>query len=644
VDEIPIGGRLQRFASAWATLDDAFAYSVVMYGLRIEFDTQPRQARVAEYPLDEAEEPFVAQGIGGLLSKRAVRCLPFTQLEPAQGTFVSPIFCVPKRDGGKRPCLDLRALNVDVTKRHFKMESLATAYRLIQQGDWMVKLDIKDAYLHVPLAKEHRSFFRFNFRGRTYEFRSLMFGLSSAPRIFTRLAKAFIRRLRAEGIRLVAYLDDILLLAATAALALQHARRTVELLTSLGWVINWDKSELVPAQQRTFLGVMIDSRTMSATLPEDKLVRLRAQVVEMFDANRAGTLTLRTAARVLGSMTASAAGISLARLHQRPLLNAVRPLIQAGTRWDAPISLSDQTIETCAWWLAEFRHWNGVGIIPRDPTCRLTTDASTVAQGATIEFGDLKLRTQFEIPPGQQHRSSNWRELMAIRLALERYGSLLIGQVLEIRSDNWTSLRCIANQGSRVEALNEIGAAIWRQAAGLGLHLTTTFIPGVENTEADRLSRWIVIDPAGYQLHPSIFTELHRRWGPLSVDLFASEINHLLPRFYSWLPAPSALAMDCFRHPWEPAAYAHPPPALILRVLEKVLRQHVQQLVLIAPTWTGAPWWPLLRSMATEPPIALETLHPDVLLPCGGSLPPEPFRGWRLQAWRVSAPPGPHSA
>jgi hypothetical protein len=213
--------------------------------------------------------------------------------------------------------------------------------------------------------------------------------------------------------------------------------------------------------------------------------------------------------------------------------------------------------------------------------------------------------------------------------------------VLEVRSDNWTSLRCIANQGSRVESLNEIGAAIWRQAAGLGIHLVTAFIPGVENTEADRLSRWTVKDPAGYQLHPSIFTELHRRWGPLSVDLFASEINHLLPRFYSWLPAPSALAMDCFRHPWEPAAYAHPPPALILRVLEKVRRQHVQRLVLIAPTWTGAPWWPLLRSMAMEPPIALETLHPEVLLPCGGSRPPEAFPRWRLQAWRVSAPPGP---
>ena len=253
----------------------------------------------------------------------------------------------------------------------------------------------------------------------------------------------------------------------------------------------------------------------------------------------------------------------------------------------------------------------------------------------------MKLRTQFEIPPGQQHRSSNWRELTAIQLALERYGSLLAGQVLEIRSDNWTSLRCIANQGSRVASLNEIGAAIWRQAAGLGIHLTTAFIPGVENTEADRLSRWMVIDPAGYQLHPNIFTELHQRWGPLSVDLFASEINHLLPRFYSWLPAPSALAMDCFRHLWEPAAYAHPPPALILRVLEKVLWQHVQQLVLIAPTWMGAPWWPLLQSMATEPPITLETLHPDVLLPCGASLPPEPFRRWRLQAWRVSAPPGP---
>jgi hypothetical protein len=555
------------------------------------------------------------------------------QTRPAQGTFLSPLFCVPKRPVGKRPCLDLRGLNVSVLKRHFKLESLSTAFRLLQQGDFMVKIDIKDAYL-----------LRFNIREETFEFLSLCFGLSSAPWIFTRLTKPMVKQLRLEGIRLVIYLDDLLVMASSPELLRQHLRRVLQLLISLGWVINWAKSELEPSQRRTFLGASLDSQTMTVSLPPEKISRLREQVTEMFDLHHTGQLTLRRAARILGAMTAAAVGISLARLHQRPLLDAVRPLLQAGTAWDSIISLPSEVLEACAWWLAEFRQWNGIGLIPRDPTCCLTTDASETARGATIEVNDLKLRSQFTMPPGQEHRSSNWRELSAINLALRRYGSLLTGQVLEIRSDNWTALRCIANQGSPAPQLTALAVQIWEQASRHQIHLLTTFIPGVENVEADQLSRWVVDDASGYQLHPAIFAELHRHWGPLSEDLFASETNHLLPRFFSWTPAPSAAGLDCFRHQWAPRAFAHPHPHLILRVLEKIRRDGVQSLVLVAPTWPSAPWWPLLRPLATTDPIPLETIETEVLVPCGNAQPPQDFRKWRLQAWQLSAPRGPPRA
>ena len=47
-------------------------------------------------------------------------------------------------------------LNRYVVTRHFKMESIRTAKRLIQMGDWLVKLDLKDAYFTVSIHLSHQ--------------------------------------------------------------------------------------------------------------------------------------------------------------------------------------------------------------------------------------------------------------------------------------------------------------------------------------------------------------------------------------------------------------------------------------------------------------------------------------------------------
>ena len=78
----------------------------------------------------------------------------------------------------------------------------------------MIKLDLKDAYLSVPLYYHHRKFVAFRWRGWLRRFASLPFGLSSAPFIFTKLMKPIVATLRKLGIRLILHLDDMLVMAA----------------------------------------------------------------------------------------------------------------------------------------------------------------------------------------------------------------------------------------------------------------------------------------------------------------------------------------------------------------------------------------------------------------------------------------------
>ena len=96
------------------------------------------------------------------------------------------------------------------------MEGTHTLQGLLKQGDWMAKIDLQDAYL-VPIHKEHRIPGLLP-RRHMYHFSCL---LSSA---FTKTLKPTVALLRGMGLRLVVYIDDILVLADTpAALSQKNA-------------------------------------------------------------------------------------------------------------------------------------------------------------------------------------------------------------------------------------------------------------------------------------------------------------------------------------------------------------------------------------------------------------------------------------
>ena len=74
-----------------------------------------------------------------------------------------------------------------------------------------MRLDLKDAYGAVQIHPESKKYLRFHFKATTYDFCCLPFGLSLAPRVFTRILRPIAANLRLEGIRTVIYLDDLLL-------------------------------------------------------------------------------------------------------------------------------------------------------------------------------------------------------------------------------------------------------------------------------------------------------------------------------------------------------------------------------------------------------------------------------------------------
>ena len=73
------------------------------------------------------------------------------QTEHQAGEFLSNISLVGKRDGGNRPVVNLRYLNQFILYQHFKMEGLFCLRKILQEGDYMCKMDMKDAYFSILL-------------------------------------------------------------------------------------------------------------------------------------------------------------------------------------------------------------------------------------------------------------------------------------------------------------------------------------------------------------------------------------------------------------------------------------------------------------------------------------------------------------
>jgi hypothetical protein len=145
--------------------------------------------------------------VTSLLKKEAI-----TEVIDGSEGFVCSFFCIPKKGNGFRPIVNLKPLNKFIVYEHFKMENLETVRYLVREGDWFVKLDLKDAYLTVPVHCSQQKYLHFAWRGRIYQFTCMAFGLSPAPRIFTKLLRVVVAFLRKRGVRLVVYLDDFLIL------------------------------------------------------------------------------------------------------------------------------------------------------------------------------------------------------------------------------------------------------------------------------------------------------------------------------------------------------------------------------------------------------------------------------------------------
>ena len=134
------------------------------------------------------------------------------------------------------------------------METIGFAVQLINEGDYMASIDLKDAYFSIPIHVNDRKHLRFVWRDQLLEFVCLPFGYSLAPRSFTKVLKPAYSHLLMNGVKVSYYIDDTLIVAPSQSECTQSVRKVINLLEFLGFTINHEKSCLQPTREISYLG------------------------------------------------------------------------------------------------------------------------------------------------------------------------------------------------------------------------------------------------------------------------------------------------------------------------------------------------------------------------------------------------------
>ena len=196
-----------------------------------------------------------------------------------QGEYVSSYFAVPKskRVPDKwRPILNLKKFNKNIRHIYFVMEEVKCVRKWFRHGAHCAGLDIKDAFLHVPMDAKVKKFLRFRWGGKLYEWQVLPFGLKCSPRILTKMVKPIVTFLRGRGISLTAFMDDFTNQAVCRCKAIFQIHVIALVFMCCGWSVNWTKTILEPTQSPIHLGFLWDTVGRTIALPKDKTTRVES--------------------------------------------------------------------------------------------------------------------------------------------------------------------------------------------------------------------------------------------------------------------------------------------------------------------------------------------------------------------------------
>jgi len=166
-----------------------------------------------------------------------------------------PLVLAVKPDGGTRVCVDYRALNRITRKDAHPLPRIDESLLRFYGMRYFTHIDLRSGYWQIILDLVSRQKTAFSSRYGHYEFNVIPFGLSNAPGAFQRRMNKVLRKYFDKFC--IVYLDDILIYSKTKKEHFRHVKKVLKALNSADMILNLAKCTFF-ARQVKFLGHIID--------------------------------------------------------------------------------------------------------------------------------------------------------------------------------------------------------------------------------------------------------------------------------------------------------------------------------------------------------------------------------------------------
>lgn len=412
---------------------------------------------------------------------------------------VNPLgVAIRKYSGKKRLILDLSAphsgshpsINSLIPKPPFSLfyATVAHAIALIKKagpGAWLAKADITDAFKILPVHPSQWHLLGAKWDEKFYFFVRLTFGCRSSPSLFNSFSEALCWILL-NVVKLPSVLhllDDFLLIDPPHPFP-RSLSKLKDLFLRVGVPLSEEKT-VGPRKKLEFLGITLDSEKMVASLPADKLARIR----EISQAHlSSSTLSKRQLLSLLGHLNFAMRIIPQGRSFISRLLDLANSVPSLFDR----IVLDDGCRSDLVFWSSLLNSWNGISffyddvILSADSAQFYTDAAPSAGYGGYFQGSWFAEKWPLSVP---RSKSSAFYEIVPIATACCLWGSQWKRKHIVAFCDNAAVVEAISKGRSSSKSIMPFLRRITWQSVINNFILSARHIPGHSNAIADALSR-----------------------------------------------------------------------------------------------------------------------------------------------------------
>ncbi|GKT32505.1 Transposon Tf2-6 polyprotein, partial [Aduncisulcus paluster] len=408
------------------------------------------------YPIPFARQEFARREIEDLLQRG--------HIEPTKAGNPAPCLVV-CNNGKLRLVIDYRKLNSKIKADTFPIPLQNDLFQGIQEAGYFCQLDLKNGYHNVKIEEGSKDLTTFAVPWGVFRWNVMPFGIMTAPSHFQRIMEKTVGK--CEGVAI--YLDDILIKGKTKGELVDRTKKVLKILKERNLILNLEKSNFGNTRVK-YLGFIFEKGKMA-------IAESKKTLINMFTVPK----TKRQLRSFLGMLNFVREFVPNMAVVATPLYHATNgpgSLIWNEECENAFVELKKRVTNAEIRWLY-------------DPklSLRVYTDASKLGVGAVLKQidGDGNERTIAYASRKFNERESNWptieQEAFGLYWACKTWRQFLLGREFELYTDHRNLLFIEKSPSSTILRYKMYLAEYQHKLV---------HVPGLDNSEADFLSRSIV--------------------------------------------------------------------------------------------------------------------------------------------------------